>query len=49
MCVDGVVGKRVCLTGLILGQTEGPQFEPELMHMADKKIKSPLELGCHHT
>jgi len=33
--VDGVVGKCVCLTGLILGQTEGPQFEPELMHKVD--------------
>jgi len=37
MCVDGVVGKRVCLTGLILGQTEGPQFEPGSTHMVDKK------------
>ena len=24
MCIDGVVGKRVCLTGLILRQAGGP-------------------------
>jgi len=35
LIVDGVVGKRACLTGLILRQTGGPQFEPGSMHKAD--------------
>ena len=41
--VDGAVGKRVCLT-LILGQTEGPQFEA---HGGHKNVKLPLALSSH--
>ena len=44
MWIDGVVGKRVYLTGLIPGQTEGPQFEPESMHKADIRLNWEI---CH--
>jgi len=44
MCIDGVVGKCACLTGLILRQAGGPSSN---LGQCTKWriIKSPLELG----
>ena len=44
--VDGVVGYRICLTGLIPTCTEGPQFEPGSTHLPDILMSSHrLNLG----